>query len=246
MKNLRNEQKKQPNIDLTIEVSDVVPQLKKSLNYLNGARYKQAIRELNLLLDKNLLPLDQLTTLAMRAKTNLLWGKYKQAIDDISDAWQLFLPPKSQDFDLIDWKQEHQRNDGYLEFFGALLNMKAMSYFAIEKYEKALSDLNLAIDMVPPKQHHFSLYFNRAICLIAQKMDKVALEDLNQSLELNAEKTLALLNIPTKDKGKFVYKDKTLFYQDSQDHPVSGQFESIKNIIESLIYWAESPHGKLE
>jgi len=153
-----------------IQVAD--PSLEEKLLqarlFLQQARYKQAARLLDSVLDQQFMSLvDHLHTLAQRALANALWKKTDRAINDAS---QILNAVRADIDDLIhseiDWDYEKSEDIGHLRFLADVFQMRGILHRLQKDQRRAVEDLTISIYMTRQGQDNQLSHLLRAAALI--------------------------------------------------------------------------------
>ncbi len=215
----------------TIHVSTEALQQKMSqaTEYLELARYRQAVRLLSDLLKKEPLGMiDQLYVLAQRAVANALWKKPEAAIEDAS---QLLAAVKADVNDLphdMDWKKEHKEDVGHLRFLADVLQLRGVLYRLIKSPRAAVEDLSLSAYMTREETDNTLNYVLRAGALIELgDCLEQAQRDLDAVWTQNKPLFYEWLDLPEVEQAHFELDKKRVYFV-SEDHRIALKPDKVK------------------
>ena len=220
-----------PTRGTTIQVStqDLQHKLTQASEYLALARYRQAVRLLSDLLQKEPLGMvDQLYVLAQRAMAHALWKKVEEAIDDAS---QILATVKADVNDLpydMDWEYEKAQDIGHLRFLADVLQLRGTLYRLCKSPRKAVEDLTLSAYMTHLEDDNLLNYILRAGALIelGDCLEK-AQADLNTVLEQNPTLFYQWFDLPEVE-GAQIEKQYKRLYLVSADHRIALKPDKVK------------------
>lgn len=215
----------------TIHVSTdaLTTKLQQASAYLELARYRQAVRLLSDLLQKEPLSLvDQLYVLAQRAMAHALWKKPEEAIEDAS---QILSAVKADVNDLpydMNWEYEKAQDIGHLRFLADVLQLRGTLYRICKEPRKAVEDLTLSAYMTHKTPDNLLNYVLRAGALIelGECLEK-AQEDLSQVITLNPDLFFAWFDLPQGANIQIEKEDKRLFFK-TDDHRIALKPDKVK------------------
>lgn len=220
-----------PHQGTTIQVSTdaLTTKLQQASSYLELARYRQSVRLLSDLLQKEPLSLvDQLYVLAQRAMAHALWKKPEEAIDD---AAQILAAVKADVNDLpydMDWEYEKAQDVGHLRFLADVLQLRGTLYRVCKSPRKAVEDLTLSAYMTHDESDNRLNYLLRAGALIelGECLEK-AQDDLSQVLTQDPELFFTWFDFPQGPHPRIEKEDKRLFYK-TDDHRIALKADKVK------------------
>ncbi|PKL74427.1 MAG: hypothetical protein CVV27_20545 [Candidatus Melainabacteria bacterium HGW-Melainabacteria-1] len=202
----------------TVHVSgpQLQQQLQQARDLLQQARYKQAIRALDDLLQGPQSLLDRLQIQAERALAHALWKKPETAIDEASAilaAVRADIPDLMQAE--IDWEHEKAQDVGHLTFLADIYQLRGCLVLLRHDPRRAVEDLSLSIYMTSEEALNALNYLQRACALIELQdcLDR-ALADLELAWALNPELVRNWLNLP--EAGQFGLGAKGLVFRQDQ------------------------------
>lgn len=203
-----------------VSVEELKETFTKAQDFIQQARYRQAIALLNQTLAAGLTLMEQLRCLSFRGYAYSLWKKPSDAIDDISRLLKLV---KAEVNDLtaheIDWDLEIAEDTGYLTFLSALYHLRGTLRRVQERFPEAVEDLTLSLYMTRDPEFQAMAFLQRGCALIQLKecTDR-ALLDLNQAYQLSPQSVRDFLHIPEKiQTPDFYLKSHALWVKDAQN-----------------------------
>jgi hypothetical protein len=166
--------------------------------FLEQARYRQAIGVLNELLASGLSLREQLNVLGCKGYVHALWRKPVEAIDDFSRLLRLVQAEiKDLRLDQIDWAHERAEDTGYLHFLAVVYYLRGTVRRAQQHFREAVEDLSLSLYMHAQPELQGLTHLHRAACLIQlEECPEQALRDLQAGCALTPVKARALLGLP--------------------------------------------------
>ena len=175
----------------------------QALNYLQGARYKQAVNILNSLLQESLSLVDRLHVLAQRALAYALWKKWEAAIEDAS----VILASVSADTEHlsdieIDWEYEKTQDVGHLSFLAEVYQLRGLLQRMCKDPRRAVEDFSLSLYMsLDPDP---IVHMHRA-CALIELNDCLerARDDLNLSFQTEEQAVREYFHLPREGSGDF-------------------------------------------
>lgn len=189
----------------------------QGLQFLQQARYKQAVRILEQLLQESLSLIDRLHVLAQRALAQALWKKLEAAIADASEILAAVAADTHHLCEVeIDWEYEQSQDVGHLAFLGEVYQLRGLLYRLLGDPRRAVEDLSLALYMNP--QIGPQLYLHRGCALIeVNDCLERACADLNLALEAEPEVVQAYFRLPH-ESGRFeLHEGQVRFQGQSRD-----------------------------
>ncbi len=198
-----------------IQVAD--PSLEEKLSqarqFLRQARYKQAARLLDNVLDQQFMSLvDHLHTLAQRALANALWKKTDEAIEDAS---HILSSVRADIDDLlqgeIDWDYEKSEDIGHLRFLADVFQMRGILHRLKKDQRRAVEDLTMSIYMTHIAADNQLNHLLRAAALIEMEdCLEQALADIQQVWSENQPLVLEWFDLP--EHGEFALLERGVCY----------------------------------
>lgn len=215
----------------TIQVSteDLQHKLNQASAYLEQARYRQAVRLLSDLLQKEPLSLiDQLYVLAQRALAHALWKKPEEAIDDAS---QILAVVKADVNDLpydMDWEYEKAQDIGHLSFLADVLQLRGTLFRVMKAPRRAVEDLTLSAYMTHHAPDNPLNILLRAGGLIelGECLEK-AQADLNEILLASPALFYQWFDLPEAAEAHIEKEGKRLYFC-SRDHRIALKPDKVK------------------
>lgn len=184
----------------TVHISgpDLQERLDAARELLRQARYKQALRSLDDLLNVPVTLVDRLQIQAHRALGYALWKKPEQAIEDAS---QILVSVRADIDDLsnatIDWDYEKSQDVGHLGFLADVYQLRGVLFQLRHHARRAVEDLSLSMFMTADEALNALNYLQRAAALIELEecLDR-ACADLELAWKLNPTLVSDWLNLP--------------------------------------------------
>ncbi|HEY9842854.1 MAG TPA: hypothetical protein V6D23_20475 [Candidatus Obscuribacterales bacterium] len=188
-------------------------QLEQARLLLQQARYKQAVRMLDEILEQPVALVDRLQFLARRALAYALWKKPEEAIDEASG---ILAQVRADTEDLInleiDWEYEKSQDVGHLAFLADVYQLRGVLWLLRHNPRRAVEDLSLSAFMTADESQNALNYLQRAIALIElQDCFERALEDLRLAWGLDASLVQGWLHLPV--AGQFAHEPKGLCFR---------------------------------
>ena len=181
-----------------ISAADIRQAFDQIGQFLEQARYRQAMGILNDLLAGGLSLREQVHVLGCKGYIHALWRKPVEAIDDFSRLLRLVQADiKDLNFDQIDWALERDQDTGYLHFLAVVYYLRGTVRRAQQHFREAVEDLSLSLYMHSQAELQGLSHLHRAACLIQlQECPEQALHDLAAGWALTPVHARALLGIP--------------------------------------------------
>lgn len=213
------------NSETVIQISneELEPLVEQARNYLEQARYKQAIRQLDQILEHNLNLIQQLQLRAQRALAYALWRKAEPAIEEASAILSsLRVDTHELPLEDIDWEYEKAEDVGHLSFLADIFQLRGTLYRVRRNARRAVEDLTLSIYMTREQARNSVNYLHRAAALIEMgECLERALADLEKVRETQPDLICAYFEWEDCNGRFILHENQIVFAAEDTEHKLS-------------------------